>query len=228
LVMLPMLSNFIWPRFKQVMEEMEAPIPAFSAMVFEDVGLITGIEAALLAALVFIAFVYVGGPRVKNLFRLVTPILLLDALLLRLPWRRHRMQRDFTGVLAILLDAGVPEARAVELAGRAPANAIFEWRARSVVAALRNGVALPEALRFIERDTQFQWRWKNALRGGIGFFAALRGWHDTLEARAFQQEQAAAHAITSGIVIINGAVVAAIACAIFLALLSILDVAVLW
>jgi hypothetical protein len=87
---------------------------------------------------------------------------------------------------------------------------------------------LPEALKEIEKSEEFQWRWTNALRAGKDFFAALRGWHETLETRAFQQEQAAAHAITSSIVLINGVLVATIASAVFLIFINLIDEASLW
>jgi tetrahydromethanopterin S-methyltransferase subunit G len=43
----------------------------------------------------------------------------------------------------------------------------------------------------------------------------LRGWHEALDAKAFQQEEATAHAVTSGLVILNGLVVGLIATAMF-------------
>jgi hypothetical protein len=87
---------------------------------------------------------------------------------------------------------------------------------------------LPEALKVIERSEEFQWRWTSALRAGKDFFAALRGWHETLETRAFQREQAAAHVITSSIVLINGALVGSIAVAVFLIMISIIEEGCLW
>jgi hypothetical protein len=89
-------------------------------------------------------------------------------------------------------------------------------------------MALPDALKEIERSPEFQWRWTNALRAGKDFFAALRGWHETLETRAFQQEQAAAHTITSAIVVINGVIVGSIAAAMFLVIISLIEEGTLW
>ena len=40
-------------------------------------------------------------------------------MLCRLPWRRKRFQRDFSAMLAVLLDAEVPETEAVGLAAEA-------------------------------------------------------------------------------------------------------------
>ncbi len=227
LFLLPMISFFVWPRLRQVIELMEVPMPALPAMIFENLQVSAAGQAALALGMLAIAVVYVGGPRLRGwlpeAFQAV-----LDRVVLWLPWRRRRAQRDFTGVLATLLDAGVPEDRAVALAARGTANAVFARRAEGVLADLRRGVALPLALEGIEKDREFQWRWRNALRAGEGFFAALRGWHEALEARAFQQEQAAAHAITSVIVVVNGLMVALIAAAVFLMILSVMEEAVLW
>lgn len=56
-----------------------------------------------------------------------------------------------------------------------------------------------------------------------GFLNALQGWHAALDAKAFQQEEAAAHATMSGFVILNGVVVALFAAALFGVLIAIID-----
>jgi len=44
---------------------------------------------------------------------------------------------------------------------------------------------------------------------------ALHGWHESLDAKAFQQEEATAHVVTSGLVIMNGLAVGLIVTAMF-------------
>jgi type II secretory pathway component PulF len=224
---LPMLSIFIWPKLKAVLEDMGATPPAFTRMVFENPGIALIAQIVFMAVLVAFALFYVLGPR----FRDVTGTVfgrLPDRFSLMLPWRRHRTHRDFTAVLAILLDAGVQEEQAVQLAAKASANEVFVDRAERVVKHLRQGMSLPDALKAIETSPEFQWRWTNALRAGKDFFSALRGWHETLETRAFQQEQAAAHVITSTIVVINGLLVGSIAAAMFLVIISLIEEGTLW
>ncbi|MEJ0089825.1 MAG: hypothetical protein WDM80_08795 [Limisphaerales bacterium] len=51
----------------------------------------------------------------------------------------------------------------------------------------------------------------------------MHGWHQALDAKAFQQEEAAAHTITSGLVILNGLLVALIATAMFGILMAVLN-----
>ena len=126
-------------------------------------------------------------------------------------------------MLAVLLDGGVPEAEAVRLAGESTANEIGRRRARRVIAALESGAKLEEAVRTFDDTGEFHWRLTNAIHVRGGFLAALRGWHEALDAKAFQQEEAATHTITSGLVILNGLVVALIAIGMFGILIAILN-----
>ena len=118
-------------------------------------------------------------------------------------------------MLAVLLDGGVPEAESVRLAGDCTANEICRRRTRRVLAALENGVKLDDAVRAFDDTGEFHWRLANAVHAHGGFLEALRGWHTALDAKAFQQEEAATHIVTSGLVILNGVVVALIATAMF-------------
>jgi type II secretory pathway component PulF len=225
--MLPTLSIFVWPKLKQILLDMEATPPAFTTAVFENYKVATTVQFTFLFFAAALAFVYMGGPRFHEWSRRIFGGL-PDRIGLALPWRRQRIHRDFTAVLAILLDAGLKEADAALFAAEATGNDIFRIRSRRVIDHLRAGAGLPDALKQIEKSEEFQWRWANALRAGKDFFSALRGWHESLETRAFQQEQAAAHAITSAIVLINGALVAIIASAVFLIFISLIDEASLW
>jgi type II secretory pathway component PulF len=225
---LPVLSTFVWPKLKEVLIDIEAPVPLLSETLFENFSWIAGVELVVVKIILFWLALYVAGPRLANALKKDPFTGIIDQFALWLPWRRRRAQRDFTGVLAVLLDAGIEETRAVQFAAKSTANVIFERRAARVIAQIREGVALPLALKAIERSNEFQWRWTNALRSGKGFFEALRGWHEMLEARAFQQEQAAAHVITSGIVIVNGAVVGVIAVAIFMVIIALIEEGSLW
>ena len=78
----------------------------------------------------------------------------------------------------------------MRLAAQSSANVIFLRRAEHVVRDLREGVKLTEAVRWLDGAGEFRWRLRNAAPAGRGFVAALAGWHEVLEAKAFQQEQA--------------------------------------
>ena len=168
------------------------------------------------------AFIYIAGPRVAFWF----PV--LDRLYFHLPWRRKRMQRDFSTLLAILLDSGVPEPEAVALAADGTANAVFRRRAARAVESLRQGVNLTQAVQSMDDSGEFAWRLANAAHGHTGFLQALAGWHESLDAKAFQQEQAAAHGVTSALVLWSGLFVGAVAISVFMFLISLTSSAVLW
>lgn len=169
-----------------------------------------------------IAFAHIMGPHLRSLLPGY------DRVQWSFPWRRKRMQRDFSAVLATLLDAHMPEATAVPLAAECTANVVFQERARQVSAALQQGRALTDALGTLDDTGEFRWRMCNATHAHGGFLPALSGWHDALNAKAFQQEQAAAHVISTALVLINGAFVATVVIAVFAFLISIVNSGILW
>jgi len=203
------------------------PLPAFTRFVFGSSGIITGIQLALVAIIWVVTLGYLGGPRLHRWIDRFLPNT-SSRLFSLLPWRRKRLQRDFSSMLAALLDGQVPEVEAVRLAGESTANAVFQRRAGKAVALLNQGVNLPEAIRVMDDSGELRWRLANALRGSGGFVRALMGWHEALDAKAFQQEQAAAQLTTSGLVLFNGLMVASIVIAVFLVLIQLLNEAVLW
>jgi type II secretory pathway component PulF len=151
-----------------------------------------------------------------------------DHVLYLLPWRRKRLQRDFSAMLAVLLDSGVPEGEAVLLAGESTGNSVLLRRAHKVRARLNEGVKLPEAIRILDDAGELRWRLANALRGAGGFLPALAGWHEALDAKAFQLEQAAAQITTTVVVLLNGMVVACIVIGMFIVLIDLINQATLW
>jgi hypothetical protein len=101
-------------------------------------------------------------------------------------------------------------------------------RAASTVAALQRGLKLPEAVEAMDDAGEFHWRLTNACHAHGGFLKALAGWHEALDAKAFQQEQAAAHGVTTALVLFNGLFVGFIVTTVFSVLVSILNAGVLW
>jgi hypothetical protein len=57
---------------------------------------------------------------------------------------------------------------------------------------------------------------------------ALTGWHEALDAKAFQLEQAAAQVTTTVLVLVNGLIVASFMIAVFLVLITLINGAALW
>ncbi|MGH7994552.1 MAG: type II secretion system F family protein [Limisphaerales bacterium] len=205
---------FVVPRFKEVAAGMDAPLWPLTQFVFANVGWLIGFEIVLFLLLILATVLYEGGPRLARRFQF-PGFPFVDWIAWRVPWKQKRLQRAFSAMLTVLLDGGVPEAEAIRLAGDCTANEICRRRARRMMAALERGVKLDDAVRAFDDRGEFHWRLTNATHGRGGFLRALRGWHEALDARAFQQEEATAHAITSGLVVLNGLVVGLITTAMF-------------
>jgi type IV pilus assembly protein PilC len=223
-----MLSIFVIPKFKDVAAGMGVQLWPITLFVFalNDSFILVGFEALLFLALLTVAAIYIGGPGLVRWFQFRS-VPVVDWITWRIPWKQKKLQRTFSAMLAVLLDGGVPEAEAVRLAGDSTANEICRCRAQRVVAALEKGVKLDDAVRAFDDTGEFHWRLTNATHAHGGFLNALRGWHEALDAKAFQQEEAATHVLTSGLVILNGLVVALIATAMFGILVAILNHALL-
>ena len=205
---------FVVPRFKEVAEGMDAPSWPLAQFVFANVGWLIGFEIVLVLLLTSATLLYIGGPRFARWFQF-RGFPFVDWIAWHVPWKQKRLQRTFSAMLAVLLDGGVPEAEAIRLAGDCTSNEIGRHRAQRVIAALERGVKLDDAVLAFDDRGEFHWRLTNAMHGRGGFLRALRGWHEALDAKAFQQEEATAHAVTSGLVVLNGLVVALITTAMF-------------
>jgi len=218
-----LLSLFVIPRFKDVFASMSVRIWPFTLFVFRlnDSHVLVVFEILVFLALMFLAAIYIGGPGLVRWFQFRS-VPVVDWISWHIPWKRKKLLRAFSAMLAVLLDGGVPEAVAVSLAGDCTANEICRRRARRVITALEKGVKLDEAVRAFDDAGEFHWRLTNATHARGGFLVALRGWHEALDAKAFQQEETATHFFTSGLVIMNGLVVALIATSMFGMLVMIL------
>jgi type II secretory pathway component PulF len=234
---LPMLAIaqflliFIIPKFREIFHDLLQGLrmPISTQLLLAYGNYILPVNLFLLVLLLLgLAFCFARGRR----FWFAVYVRLFksfgDRCLFRLPWRRKRMQRDFSAMLAILLDSGMPEADAVNLAAHSTANGVFLRRAWDVVERLQQGVKLTEAIRALDDTGEFQWRLANAAHTGTGFLRALQGWHDALEAKAFQQEQAASQAISTMFIVLNGALVCLIALAIFQPMIAVIQEGTMW
>ena len=223
-----MIAVKVLPSFKAVFSNMTGrQMPAFSQMVFSQGSVFVIVELVMLLLLWSAAIAYMGGPRLRRRLGHIFPWM-ADWFSWRLPWRRKRLQRDFSAMLASLLDTGVPEAEAVMLAAESTANDSLQARARRACELLKGGTNLPEAMRAMDESGELQWRLANAVHGKSGFLKARAGGHEALDARAFQLEQSSAQLATTGMVLLNGFMVACITIAVFLVISSLMNEAVLW
>ncbi len=216
-----LLTLFVVPKFKEIAGATTNHIWPPANFVFHIAPQLIWFEIFVFAALVAVAAIYISGPGLVRCFQF-RRVPVVDWIAWRIPWKQKKLLRAFSAMLAVLLDGGVPEAEAVRLAGDSTANEICRRRARRVIAALESGAKLDDAVRAFDDTGEFHWRLTNAAHGRGGFLAALHGWHEALDARAFQQEETATHALTSGLVILNGVVVGLIAVGMFGMLVMIL------
>ncbi len=161
----PFLATFVVPKFAEIMGDLSGTtLPLWVQVLAAYKWWVAGGQAILLA-MVLVGFVgYVRGPWSRTgIPRVVRPI--ADRFEMWLPWRRMRLQRTFSRMLAVLLDAEVPERHAVLLAAESTANNIFIRRAEAVVAQLRAGVKLTEAVSALDDAGEFRWRLTNATAG---------------------------------------------------------------
>ena len=219
--LISLLMIYVVPKFKEVAADSGVQIWPLSQFVLAITPQLVTFEICIFAVLMAVALVYIGGPGFVRWFQFRN-VPVVDWITWRIPWKQKKLLRAFSAMLAVLLDGGVPEGEAVRLAGESTANEICRHRAQRVVASLEKGVKLDDAVRAFDGSGEFHWRLTNATHAHAGFLNALRGWHEALDAKAFQQEETATHALTSGLVILNGLVVALIATAMFGILIAIL------
>src|SRR5580658_7513516 len=227
-LMLMTMRDVIMPKFQEVTEPFGFTIhlPVMMAALHLT-GWIAAAQA-IMALLIFLGVVaYIGGPRLRRWIATVLPSL-CDRLMYRVPWRRKRLRRDFAAMLAMLLDAGVPEETSIQLAAAATANHVFLRQSAQAVRDLQSGLNLPAALRRFDSGAEFDWRVANAAHEPNGFTAALAGWMESLDARAFQEEQAFSQIVSTGLVLANGLLVALVVLGVFNVLIDITDKVALW
>lgn len=217
------ISIVILPKFVEIMAGMTGKLPFALALLREYGNYLVAFQLLVLASVVMGLMIHGEGRLARTWFG---P--LVDVCAFHTPWKRRRMQRDFSTMLALLLDARVPEAEAVQLAADCAANRRFKIGADVVIAQLREGRSLTEAVRALDASGEFHWRLTNAVHAKDGFLRALSGWCESLDAKAFQQEQAAALTLTSVLVLLNGFFVGVVVVVTFSSLISIIDAGVLW
>jgi type II secretory pathway component PulF len=222
ILVLCLTTVFVIPKFRDVAAALGIRLWPETMFVFGNTGLLVILEICVSIFLAMAVLIYLGGPRLFHWLK-IGRIPIQDWIAWHIPWKQKRLLCAFSAMLAVLLDGGVPEAEAIRLAGVCTANEICRRRAQRVLASLERGEKLNDAVRQFDDTGEFYWRLTNATHSRAGFLDALRGWHDALNAKAFQQEETTAHLITSGVVIFNGALVALIATAMFGILVAILN-----
>lgn len=222
------LFVFVVPKLQTLLVEFEGQIPTFVPVIWNHAGWILVPQLLIFLFLLAASFVHLAGPRTARWFNF-GPFPLADWLSWRIRWKRQRLQRTFSRMLAAFLDAGMPEAEALRLAADCTANKVVQARATRAAQELAAGAKLPDVITQLDSEREFLWRLRNAMQSApASFLRSLQGWHETLAARAFRGEQTAAHLITTCMVVLNGVLVAMLALAVFGTLIAILNGGTLW
>jgi len=147
----------------------------------------------------------------------------VDGVRYLIPWCRKRLQRDFSHMLAILLDSGISEEKALELAAESTANGVIKQRAQKAIAAVRSGTGMVKAVQLMDDSKEFQWRLTNALQTEFNFVDALAGWHESLSARADRQQQTYVAVMQTSVLFFLGLIVGSIMIGMFLPLIVMME-----
>lgn len=179
---------FVQPKFRQMaadmMESTEAGIVMASVPPWWVVGLVLTVMG-IIHALLILQYLRLWD-RLAGLRVIGGAMAWLESWL---PWRRGLMDRDFAVGLALFLDIGLPEAKAVGAAGDTIHNRVWRKRATKVQKRLENGVPLVEALGNLDRSGHLGWLIRTAQNSRFGISEVVRSWAETLRLRAERMEE---------------------------------------
>jgi type IV pilus assembly protein PilC len=210
----PFLMIFVVPKFAEISHDLLGKkLPPAMQFMIASYREIFAIQWLIILALILAVIAYQNPPWLMRFGYLIKRP--ADGLAWRFPWKRKRLLRSFSSMLATLLDAGIPESRAVELAAESTANGVLQSLAGAVAYRLQQGVPLTEAVAAMDTTGEFRWRLANAVPNRGGFMRALAGWHEALDAKAYQEEQTASQLVTTALVLLNGLFVALVAIGMF-------------
>jgi type IV pilus assembly protein PilC len=227
LLILAVFSFSIWPRFQQIYQNYQTPSLPLIVTTMEFFPKILLLLSIIYATLYLGAFLYVGGPRLRRWLEVgISPF--THALLLKVPWYRKRLLRNFSLMLGILLDAEVPESEALLLAGQITPNQAFKRQVKRCSLSLESGNSLETAIQALDKTPELAWRLRIASQQQAGFRYALEGWWQWLHAKAMQQEQSAVESFSIGMVLINGLLTAVLSIGVFHLISSVIEQGTLW
>ena len=215
-VIVGVLMTYVVPKFKVIFVDMSGPVevmPEFTMLVLKISDTLKNTADALFIPLLLLFGVWFYCNKRGW----------LDAFWLLTPWRRKRLRRDYSRMLALLLDSGVPEEKAVALAALGTSSRVFKERARKVIAGLQSGMSLTEAIKLMDDSKEFQWRLTNALQTEGNFVDALSGWHQSLSAQADRQCQTFATLLETTCLLFLGVIVGSVVIGMFLPLIELME-----
>jgi len=222
-------ATFVLPKFQQIFADLTGsytPSPVVLTF-FEHYDTILVAHQGMIA-LMLISYLFVfNGPASSSYLSVRLPAA-SDWIQRHVAWQWARCRHRFGMMLAQLLDHGVPEERALLIAGDYAANRHFQQRVIRALTDLRQGVALPEALRHTDLDGDFVFRMKAAAASGRPFGEALDDWFEASHAKLSFRERAASDLANTVFTCYNAVVVGAFAASVFGVEISIMNAAAPW
>ncbi len=217
----------VWPKIQMIGEDYgvrSLPVIQYATALLPKVLVVLSI----LYGLYYLgALFYVGGPRLRHWIENgIAPV--THAVAMSIPWHRKRLLRNFSIMLGVLLDSGVPESEALTLAATASSNQVLKGRVKRCTQALANGESLETAITRLDATPELSWRLRLAAHQPNGFQAALKGWWECLHTKARQQEQLSAQVFSVGMILLNGLIAATISISTFHLITQIIEQGSLW
>jgi hypothetical protein len=225
------LGNFVFPKFDALLFDFAEGRELVGWMLFSTfAGHVTG-WVLFLAGSVLVMWIWtllcVGG--MERMLWASSQSPWLAALIWHwLPWRYKRLQRDFSFLLATLLDAHVPEEKAVAMAAAGTANPGIERRAGAVIEDLKAGLWLPSAIKHLDDEGELAWRFRHAAYSQKGFTVALKGWQEALDTSAMKEERIAIDATNLAVILFNGLMVGLVTFSVFQFIITSVDLTSPW
>jgi type II secretory pathway component PulF len=136
------VQRFIVPQFGQMFKELDVSLPQMTQWILS--GALAEAFAALMGFSVLLLLLYILPPQ-QLPFRAFGDYLRVNVPVVGRVLRRFFLAR-WCGTMAVLVNAGVPEAQAVRLAGRSTGHAGFESQSEWIAAELEKGRPLAEAM----------------------------------------------------------------------------------
>jgi len=221
------LLIFVFPKFMAIMADMGTEVPPFLVALVRHSPLVLWGLVGLCLVVYGLVLVYVVGSYLEEWARR-RGWGWIDRLTWYVPWRRYRLQRDYVGLLSLLMDGGMSERESLEVAARGIQHTVLRGLVSLVGKELAGGRSLVQAMRRLDASGELAWRMENAAGARRGFGVALAGWLEALDARAYQSQPWVSQVVTTLLVLCNGFLVGFVVLAVFQPLIAMINSGLLW
>lgn len=221
------ITVFVIPKFNKIYAEMldGQQLPRLTTFIFDSIPWLALVGNLQLWLMLLFIFLFSFGADFSRTF--VLEYIASHIFYYLVPWRRKRIQQNFAVSLATLLDYQVPEQEALLMAAESTGNYVMTRFAKEGVAMMQQGTGLIKVLSAeFDKSGELAWRFKNsfmAQKQKPNFVQAVAGWGSWLNACAFRQEQMAAHAISTLLILISALFIGLVAVGMFLPLIQIVS-----